>query len=110
MGASAAPGPGFLWLQHPSAQQYSHPCSVLAHAAQSMGAAPGGAGKGLGLPGWHLEPRGAQPCQGLLQLLEELPQLPSPEHKDAAVMLRVLLNPNPKGLTEPPLGPFARGN
>lgn len=27
MGASAAHEPKFLWLQHPSAQQYSYPCS-----------------------------------------------------------------------------------
>lgn len=82
MGVSAAYGPIFLWIQHPSAQQYSYP-QPMQFPMQSN---PPGAEPGLGCKGpadpWmaHGTPRGPA-RQGLFQLLAgamlllKLPQL-----------------------------------
>lgn len=112
MGVSAAYGPIFLWLQHPSAQQYSvshssrdSPCRTTRREPQQ-----GWGAKDLRLCGRHTVPRGAQAAQGLLPLLAgatslaKPPQLRCfPRHKDAVILLHASLTPSPKHFAQPPL-------
>ena len=119
MGVSAAYGPIFLWLQHPSAQQYSvthsscnSPCRTTHRELnQGWGA------KDLRLRGRHMVPREVQHAQGPFQLLAsatslvKLPQLQCfPRHKDATILLHAFLTPSPKDFAQPSFTLYKWGN
>lgn len=71
MRVSAAYGPKFLWLQHPSAQQYSgtHGSSNSSCRTTHGESNQGRGAKDLRLPGWHMVPREVQPAQVPFQFL-----------------------------------------
>lgn len=119
MGVSAAYGPIFLWLQHPSAQQYSvtrsscnSPCRATRwELNQGWGV------KDLRLCGQHMVSREVQPTQRLFQspagarLLVKLPQLQCfPRHEDAMILLHAFLTPSQKHFAQPAFILYKWGN